>query len=171
MSWDPFMVEPTYESVKFPTPGTAIVGEVMEVGELRQAKDFETKAPAVWKSGRPKMQLRILLKPDGADTVALYVTQFTNLFEAIQNARTGAGAPLAVGGKLWVKYTGDVAVEGSTTLKAKGYTAAYKAPEADPFAAGDGAPKVTPSSYAISLLKDGGETAPTDATVGAEIPF
>lgn len=147
---DPFAPAAQFPAVKFPLPGAIFDGYIVEVGEWYQATDFETKLPAVWKSGKPKMQMKITLDDGGVD-MALYVTQWTNLFKAIQKAREDAQAPLAPGGRLWIKYDGDVPVEGNKILKAKAYTAKYLPPAgggADPFA-----------------------NVPTTAPAESEIPF
>jgi hypothetical protein len=136
---------------------------ITEIGEWRQATDFETKLPAVWKSGAPKMQLRILADVDGVES-ALYVTQYSNLFKAIQKATQVAGDALAPMGRLWVRYDADEPVEGNKILKAKAYTAKYKAPTGggdDPFA-------VSPTQPA----EQGGQTNGTPETDSTEqIPF
>lgn len=160
---DPFAPAPAYPSIKFPLPGHVVDMFITEIGEWRQAVDFETKLPAVWKSGRPKMQLRILADIDGTE-MALYVTQYSNLFEAIQAATVEAGASLAPMGRLWVKYDGNVPVEGNKILKAKAYTAKYKAPAGggdDPFAASP-----TPNESAGGPTNATGPAASPD-----EIPF
>lgn len=129
---DPFATPATFPAVKFPTPGTAHLMTITEIGELRQRIDFETNLPMVSKAGNPKMQLRVLVDLNGEDH-ALYVPQYSNLWKAIQAAK--GNAPLEPMGVLWVQYTGDEPVEGNKVLRAKAYTAKYKAPDkADPFA-------------------------------------
>lgn len=127
---DPFAPAPSYPSIKFETPGTAHTMTITEIGELRQARDFDTGEPAVSKSGKPKMTLRILVDYQGEDH-ALWVPQYSNLWKAIQQAREAAGRPLEPLGVLWVQYTGDVQVEGARKgMMAKTYTAKYKGPAA-----------------------------------------
>lgn len=158
---DPFAPAPMYPSVKFPLPGAEMDMYITELGEWRQAIDFETKLPAVWKSGAQKMQLRILGDVDGVES-ALYVTQFSNLFKAIQKARHDAGAELAPLGRLQVRYTGDVPVEGNKILKAKEYVAKYTPLKADGF----GEPPVRPGGASFDRHEK-----PNMAGTSEEIPF
>lgn len=131
---DPFAPQPAYPSIKFTNPGDAHLMTITEIGELRQARDFDTGEPAVSRSGKPKMTLRILVDYNGEDH-ALWVPQFSNLWRAIQTAREEAQKPLEPMGTLWVQYTGDQQVEGARKgMMAKVYTAKYKAP--DPFLGG-----------------------------------
>lgn len=159
---DPFAAPATYPAVKFPTPGAEVDMFITEIGELRQARDFETGAPSVSKKGNPKMQLRILGDVDGVE-MALYVPQFSNLWNAIREARNACQQPLAPMGRLWVKYVADVPVENAPHLKAKGYTAKYLPPKGqDPWAEVVEAPKAGSTTA--------GSTSDT-APAASEAPF
>lgn len=131
---DPFAVQASLPSVKFPTIGAEADMYIIEVGELRQALDYTTGEPQLSKSGKPRMQLRIIVDVNGEEQ-ALYVKQYSNMWKAIAQAK--GTAPLTPGGRLWVKYVGDVPVEGAPHLKAKGFAAKYAPIAADPFVGGE----------------------------------
>lgn len=131
---DPFAQSATYPSIKFPTVGTEVDAYIIEVGELRQARDYTTGEPKFSKSGKPRLQLRLIVDVNGEEQ-ALYVLQFSNMWNAIAQAK--GTAPLTPGGRLWVKYVGDVPVEGAPHLKAKGFAAKYAPIAADPFVGGE----------------------------------
>lgn len=130
---DPFAAQASLPSVKFPTIGAEADMYIVEIGELFQARDYTTGEPKFSKSGKPRMTLKVVVDIAGEEH-ALYVPQYSNLWTAIAQAK--GTALLTPGGRLWVKYVGDVPVEGAPHLKAKGFAAKYAPIAADPFVGG-----------------------------------
>jgi hypothetical protein len=122
-------------SVKWPTVGTKVVGEIVETATTQQT-DFDDGSPKFWKDGSPKMQAVITLQTDERDPDVpdddgkrrLFVSSW-RMRDAIRDAIKTAGARhLEHGGKLAVQYTSDGVDEAGTGNPPKIYTAQYKPP-------------------------------------------
>jgi hypothetical protein len=131
-------------SVKWPAPGTKVIGEIVETATTQQT-DFDDGSPKFWKDGSPKMQAVITLQTDERDPDVpdddgkrrLFVSSW-RMRDAIRDAVTNAGARhLERGGKLAVQFT--ALGEGTGSIPPKLYTAQYKRPEpgANPVTASD----------------------------------
>ena len=135
--------------------GTVVEGIVIEPPELVQSRDFDTDEPAFWPAsngqpGNPKMAAVIKLSIDGEER-AVWAVKPSAMFAAIADAIKHAGAPIAVGGTLTMKYTGDKPNSNPKKNPAKQFACRYTPPAAppaaDPFAN-------TPASAAPAGAKD-----------------
>jgi hypothetical protein len=155
-----FLLGGSVPSAKFDTAGTTVGGPITEEPELRQQIDYDTDEPAVWKDGKPKMQLVVTVQtnlrdpqnPDDDGTRRFYVR--SNLQKAVAQAVRQAGAKsLEVGGVLNVTYTGDgpktnpkfnapKLYSATYTPPAEGFLAAPVAEEAAPVAAAPAAEQI-----------------------------
>lgn len=95
-------------------PGTTLGGEIVRPPTTKQQTDFDSGKPLFWEDGSPRMQLLVQLKTplrDASDplddgTRTLYV-KGSSLTNAVRAAVKSAGArSLAVGGQLFVTFTG-----------------------------------------------------------------
>lgn len=70
------------------------IGDKVELpiisGEAQQARDFDTKAPATWPDGRPKMQLTLRLK-NGDEVGMFYINTWGKQGERLKEAIAAAG--------------------------------------------------------------------------------
>ena len=70
------------------------IGDKVELpilgGEAQQARDFDTKAPATWPDGRPKMQLALRLK-NGDEVGVFYINTWGKQGERLKSAIVDAG--------------------------------------------------------------------------------
>jgi hypothetical protein len=129
-------------SVKWPTPGTKVVGEIVNLTTAQQT-DKETGDLKFWKDGRPKMQVVATLQTDERDPEILDDDGQRRLFvsswrmrNAIADAIRAAGARgLEVGGKLAVQFTDTE--DAGTSIPAKRYVAQYKPPAPQTVTAAD----------------------------------
>lgn len=116
--------------------GTVYRGRIIEAPKSVQSRDFETGDPATWPDGNPKMSVVIGLDVDGEE-VSLWAAKPSAMLSALRDAQQKAGARLAVGGTLAVKFTGETPNKKNPRLNPqKLYAAQYTAPDAlggDPF--------------------------------------
>lgn len=186
-------------SVKFPEIGSKVVGEIVRISEPMQAREFSLKgdgAPAVWSSGRPKMQICVTINTgeidpsieDHAGEYGLWVlndfsradkTLFPDsMLNAIQKAVQAAGAEdLEVGGTLEVEFYKEDPESKNPKNPRKMYRAKYRKPAAGggAFRADNGAAEEE-SKPAVKSAQNGSdglseeqkERARTMLTVGAD---
>ena len=116
--------------------GTTVSGTVVEAPKLVQARDYESGEPAFWKDGNPKQTVVTILDLGGEEPQSLWASVPSALQKAIAQAQKDAGAgPIAVGGKLSVTFTGEKKNDNPRLNAQKLYSATYRAPVSDPFAA------------------------------------
>lgn len=122
-------------ALKFPTVGTEHTLTIIEPPELRDQTDFQTGELLTWKDGTPRKQLVVTGTVDESqregsdDTLERRLYIKGQMQKAVGEAVREAGErDLKVGGKLWVKYTGDGQAERGKNPP-KQYAAKYKAPE------------------------------------------
>jgi len=122
-------------SVKWPTPGTKVVGEIIDLATTQQT-DFDTGELKFWKDGSPKMQAVVTLQTDERDPEIpdddgkrrLFVSSW-RMRNAIADAIKAAGAKdPEIGGKLAVQFTALGDTETGTSIPPKLYAAQYKPP-------------------------------------------
>jgi hypothetical protein len=122
-------------SVKWPAPGTKVIGEIVDTATTQQT-DFKTGELKFWKDGNPKMQAVITLQTDERDPEVpdddgkrrLFVSSW-RMRDAIRDAIKTAGARhLEHGGKLAVQFTAIGDDEAGTGNPPKFYAAQYKPP-------------------------------------------
>jgi hypothetical protein len=137
-SMEGFLLGGKIAALKFPSVGTEHTLTVTDEPELRQQTDFDSGAPLFWddKETQPRMQLVITGEVDQAAREGVDDDGLRRLYvkgelqKAMGQALREAGAKsIEVGGKVWVKYTGDGTATGRKNPP-KLYKAAYKAPEA-----------------------------------------
>jgi hypothetical protein len=123
-------------ALKFPSVGTEYTLTIIEKPELRERTNFQTGEVERWSDGNPKMQLVVTGTVDEShregsdDTLERRLYIKGQMQKAVGEAVREAGErDLKVGGKLWIKYTGDGQAERGKNPP-KQYKSAYKAPEA-----------------------------------------
>lgn len=110
--------------------GTEYTGTVTEAPTLVQSRDYETGDLASWPDGNPKMSAVLKLDIDGEER-SVWAQKPSALFAAFAAAQKAAGAQIAVGGKLTIKYIGDKPNAKNPRLNpAKQYSVTYTAPDA-----------------------------------------
>ena len=146
---DPFAGADKSPSLSFKDVGTVYTGVVTEGPKLVQSRDFESGEPAFWpakpgETPNPKMSVVINLEVDGEER-SLWAPKPSAMFAALAAAQKDAGARIATGGTLSIKYTGDKPNEKNPRLNPqKLYAARYAAP--DPF--GDAPQAAAPAKSA-----------------------
>ena len=126
--------------------GSTFVLQVLEPAKLLHSRNFETNQPDYWdeEKTQPKMSavvnVRVLDGPHSVgETRSVWAQKPSNLFMAIAQAQTEAGARIAPGGILRLRFSGETPHENRRYSPIKNYQAKYEAPAAsDAFA--DSAP-------------------------------
>lgn len=118
--------------------------EITEAPKAIQSTNFETRKPAFWDDdpNRPKMaavvNVRVLNGPHSVgEERSIWAQVPSNIWKAIQEAQKTAGARLAPGGILHVKFAGEIPHENKHYSPIKQYEARYEPPVStgpDPFA-------------------------------------
>lgn len=129
-------------SVKFPEPGAAVTGTIIEAPRAEQQRDYSTGEPKTWPDGNPMMMVVLTLATDqhktnptddpaddGARTLYLRSKALTAVREAVR--RAGATG-IEVGGTLTVTYTGDGTPPKPGFKGPKLFTATYRTPDNPP---------------------------------------
>lgn len=118
-------------SVKFPNQGDTFTGVITSPVTESQSTDFNTKQPATWPDGNPKMQATVQMDAaDGSGAYTLYVPASSRMQKAIGSAIAQVGAPdLAVGGTLSVQFVG-MGQSKNGLNPPKEFAASYTAPQA-----------------------------------------
>ena len=124
--------------------GTVFVCEVLEPAKKLQSRNYDTNKPDYWENDptSPKMAAVInVLVQSGPHSVgekrSIWAQIPSNMFVEIREAQTTAGARLAPGGILQLKFVGEVPHPDPKKNPIKQYKARYSPPaasgEADPF--------------------------------------
>lgn len=95
---DDFLMSGGVPSAKFPTPGTTVSGSIDRKPEVQQQRDFDSGEPLYWDDGRPRQQLKVVLRTDQRDPEieddeglrAVYCK--ANMLRAVRQAVRKAGA-------------------------------------------------------------------------------
>lgn len=139
MAFDMFSPQAS-RSAKFENPGDTVSGEIMEIGEPVQQKEFGTDRIAFWNDGSPKMQVKITLQTQernpGDETDDgkrnLWVSESGKkggMLASIRDAVRNAGADtIRPGGWLQMTFTGHDPESQNPKNPRKMYQAAYEAP-------------------------------------------
>lgn len=126
--------------------GTVITMLVVDSPKLVQSRDYETGEPATWPDGNPKMSVVTEVLVDGEE-MSLWAAKPSSLFAALAEAQRSAGARIATGGTLAVKFTGEKPNSKNPRLNPqKLYAAKYTAP--DPFG-GASEPAAAPAAAPV----------------------
>jgi hypothetical protein len=183
MTTNDFMSAGGVQSALFHNIGDTVVGHIFSPPEKRQQIDINTKQPAVYPDGNPKMQWKVILmtelnEGDDDDGLrAIYMPVNKNMHRAVVDAVRKAGAQsLEVGGKLGVRYEGDGEQLRRGFSPPKIYSARYQPPapavsddfltpedQADLAVATNGASRQAPPAQQ--------RRAPVAAPLPDEIPF
>ena len=129
---DPFAQRPSYPAVSFDNKprGTRYRCKVIDLPELVQARNFESRERDFWPDGNPKMAAVISVEVNG-EKMSLWAPKPSSMFAAIADAQTDAGARIAVGGWLEVEHYDDKPNSKNPNLNpAKQYRATYAPPNA-----------------------------------------
>lgn len=139
MAFDMFSPQAS-RSAKFEQIGASVAGEIMEIGEPVQQKEFGTDRPAYWNDGSPKMQVKITLQtqernPEDATDDGkrnLWVSESGKqggMLAAIRDAVRTAGADtIRPGGRLQMTFIGHDPESQNPANPRKVYQASYEAP-------------------------------------------
>lgn len=126
-------------SAKFKNIGDQVEGEILSISEPMQAREYGTREPSFWKTGRPKMQVAIELATTQRDseiegddgTRNLWVLDDFGLndysmLDAVRRAVEAAGASdLEVGGRLAIQFYGTDPASKNPQNPRKLYTGRY----------------------------------------------
>lgn len=139
-----FLLGGKIESLKYPTVGTEHTLTITDEPYLDQQKDFDTGDPLFWddrtdlppEKREPRMQLVLTGTVDESERLNAEDDLMRREYlkgekqKAVGQAMRDAGAKaIEIGGKVWIKYTGDGTATGRKNPP-KLYKSAYKAPEA-----------------------------------------
>jgi hypothetical protein len=111
------------------TPGTSIVGRVLEAPREVPHRDFSTGVVQTWEDGNPKLDVVTRLDING-ETRDLWAQKGYALYAAIVEALQRSTGFIAVGGTLRVTYTGDRPSKMVGGTPAKQYAVDYQPPNA-----------------------------------------
>lgn len=107
---DPFAGADSKESVSFKdTPvGTAYTLTVTEAPQLVQARDYESRQPAFWPDGNPKMAVVTgVVDTATGEEKNLWAAKPSALFRAIGDAQKASGSQIKPGDTLVVTFSGE----------------------------------------------------------------
>jgi hypothetical protein len=94
--------------------------------EMVQSTDFETRAPAVWSDGNPKMSVVIsVTNNDTGEQQSLWAAKPSGMFSALAAAEFAAGTEITAGGRLVVTFSGETPNKNPRLNARKDYTIAY----------------------------------------------
>lgn len=132
---DPFEGAEKVPSVSFKDSpiGTVVTMKVTKKAELVQTRDFDTNEPATWPDGNPKLAAVIVGEVDGEER-SFWATKPSSMFSAIAEAQKVAGARIAPGGVLKVKFDAEKPNPDKKKSAQKLYKAIYTPPVEDAFA-------------------------------------
>ena len=141
MAYRPEADDPFSGGVKVPSlswkdapVGTIFSCEVLEPAKLLHSRNYETNQPDYWDppaNTNPKMSAVInVLVLAGPHSVgeqrSIWAQRPSNLFAAIAQAQQDAGARIAPGGKLHLKFTGETPHQNKRNNPIKNYAAKYE---------------------------------------------
>lgn len=148
---DPFAGGESKESVSFKDMpvGTSYTLKVTEAPQLVQATDYESRQPAFWPDGNPKMTVVTgVVDTATGEEKNLWAAKPSALFRAIGDAQKASGAQIKVGDTLVVTFSGEKPNEKNPRLNPqKLYTVQHTA--GDAFA--EQAPQVAPQPAAQTV--------------------
>jgi hypothetical protein len=131
--------------------GTVFTLEVLGPAKILHSRDFETGQPAYWNGdpNTPKLSavvnVRVLSGPHSLqEERSVWAQRPSALYAAIAEAQKTAGAKLAAGGTLHLKFSGETPHENKRYSPIKQYQAKYE-PPVDGFYE---APSTPPPQYA-----------------------
>lgn len=139
MAFDMFSPQAS-RSAKFDQPGAIVQGEIVEIGEPVQVKEFGSDQLAYWRDGSPKMQVKITLQTNDRDPQDpsddgkrnLWVPESGKkggMLAAIRDAVKASGADtIRPGGYLRMGFTGFDPESQNPQNPRKLYQAGYEAP-------------------------------------------
>lgn len=131
---DPFAGGESKESVSFKDMpvGTSYTLEVTEAPQLVQATDYESRQPAFWSDGNPKMTVVTgVVDTATGEEKNLWAAKPSALFRAIGDAQKASGAQIKVGDTLVVTFSGEKPNEKNPRLNPqKLYTVQHTAGDA-----------------------------------------
>src|SRR5262249_33848655 len=132
---DPFAGGQSHPSVswKGAPVGTVVSGTVVDLPKEMRGRDYETGDPASWPNGDPLMVVVVNIETAEGPR-SLWAQRPSAMFAAIREAQKQAGARIALGGRLDIKYTGDLPNAKNPRLNpAKQFAVRYTPPANDPF--------------------------------------
>lgn len=117
--------------------GSVFTLQVLEPAKLLHSRDFETNEPAYWDGNppQPKMSavinVRVLAGPHSVgEERSVWAQKPSNMFAAIASAQKAAGAQIAPGGTLSLRFAGETPHENKRYNPIKSYDAKYEPPTA-----------------------------------------
>lgn len=116
--------------------GAVFTCEVLEPAKLLHSRNFETNEPDYWDpptNTQPKqsavVNVRVLSGPHSVgEERSIWAQKPSNLFVAIAQAQQTAGAKIAPGGTLHLKFAGEIPHENKRYSPIKQYQAKYEPP-------------------------------------------
>ena len=130
--------------------GTVFTCEVLEPAKLLQSRDFESGEPAYWDAAHAQpvmsavVNVRITAGPHSVgEERSIWAQKPSNLFVAIAEAQKTAGARLAAGGVLSLKFDGETPHQNPRYSPIKQYKARYTPPQSTSDAFADTPPART----------------------------
>jgi len=179
MAYRPDVNDPFYGGEKVPTlswrdlpVGSTFTVEVLEEAKALQGRNYDTNEPDWWDAARtqPKMNAVInVLVRQGPHSVgeqrSIWAQIPSKMFLALKDAQKAAGAKLAPGGILHLRFDGEEPHKDKKKNAIKLYAAKYEpAAQADPF--GDASPTQTPQPARQAWVTAARPATPSTPTKG-----
>ncbi len=116
----------TSVSFKDATIGTNFDLTIDKNPEMVQSTDFETRTPAVWSDGNPKMSVVISVTNNATgEQQSLWAAKPGGMFSALAAAEQKAGAEITAGGRLVVTFSGETPNKNPRLNARKDYSIDY----------------------------------------------
>lgn len=116
----------TSVSFKDAPMGTSFDVTIDKNPELVQSTDLETRAPAVWPDGNPKMSVVIsVTNNETQEQQSLWAAKPGGMYSALAEAERKAGAEITAGGRLVITFSGETPNKNPRLNARKDYTIDY----------------------------------------------